>query len=78
MVPLVLQYPMNGTSSVVVSSVISLLAAQYQKECLSGFGRAEECAITVACQVQDVLLNNPDVHQVVSKWLDMEIIETLD
>ncbi|KAH0589234.1 hypothetical protein J132_03836 [Termitomyces sp. J132] len=76
--PVVLQAPTNGTSTVVVSSLIGLSATQYRKECLSGFGRAEECATTVALRIQDVLPNNPDVHPVVSKWLDMEITEALN
>ncbi|KAG6886279.1 hypothetical protein C0993_006689 [Termitomyces sp. T159_Od127] len=74
--PVVLQAPANGTSSVAVSSLIGLSVAQYRTECLSGFGRAEECAITVAHRVQDVLSKNTDVHPVVSKWLDIEILET--
>ncbi|KAG6866641.1 hypothetical protein C0991_000751 [Blastosporella zonata] len=79
--PVVLQAssPTNGASSTVsVSSLIGLSASQYRKECLSGFGRAEECAITVARRVLDVLSNNQDVHPVVSRWLDMEIVEALD
>ncbi|KAG6898131.1 hypothetical protein C0992_004847 [Termitomyces sp. T32_za158] len=74
--PVVLQAPANETGNVVVSSLIGLSVAQYRTECLSGFGRAEECAITVARRVQDVLSKNTDVHPVVSKWLDIEILET--
>lgn len=74
--PVVLQAPGHETNNVVVSSLLGLSGTQYRTECLSGFGRAEECAITVAHRVQDVLSNNADVHPVVSKWLDIEILET--
>ncbi|KAG6862342.1 hypothetical protein C0995_016040 [Termitomyces sp. Mi166 len=64
--PVVLQAHTNATSTVVVSSLIGLSEAQYRKECLSGFGRAEECAITVARRVQDVLFQNPNVYPLYS------------
>ncbi|KAG6844407.1 hypothetical protein H0H87_007062 [Tephrocybe sp. NHM501043] len=77
--PVVLQAPTNGASSTPsVGSLIGLSTGQYRKECLSGFGRAEECAITVARRVLDVLPNNSDVHPVVFRWLDMEIVEAME
>ncbi|KAG6920088.1 hypothetical protein DXG01_010156 [Tephrocybe rancida] len=76
--PVVLQAPTCGASiNTSVSSLIGLSATQYRKECLSGFGRAEECAITVARRILDVLPLNSDVHPVVSRWLDMEIVEAM-
>ncbi|KAG6823847.1 hypothetical protein H0H92_008865 [Tricholoma furcatifolium] len=73
--PVILQAPLSGTTTHSVSELINIPADQYRKECLSGFGRAEECATTVARRVLQVLPMNPDIHPVVSRWLDMEIAE---
>ncbi|RDB25384.1 hypothetical protein Hypma_008031 [Hypsizygus marmoreus] len=77
--PVLLQVPINGGStSVSVWDMIGLTEAEYRKQCLSGFGRAEECATTVALRVLEALRTNQDVHPVVSKWLVMEIVEELE
>ncbi|KAG6821044.1 hypothetical protein H0H93_007934 [Arthromyces matolae] len=76
--PVVLQAPANGSGIVSVSSLLGFGDAQYRKECMSGFGRAEQCAITVAHRVLESLRSNTDVHSVVYRWLDMEVIEALE
>ncbi|GLB37290.1 hypothetical protein LshimejAT787_0403410 [Lyophyllum shimeji] len=77
--PVVLQAPVNGVSSnISVGNMISLSETQYRKECLSGFGRAEECSTTVALRVLDALGTNNNVHPVVARWLEMEIAEALE
>lgn len=75
---LVLQAPVTPVINVSVSSLIGLPEDQYRKECLAGFGRAEECSTNVALSVLDALGGNPGVHPVVSTWLEMEIAEALD
>ncbi|KAG5646811.1 hypothetical protein DXG03_002188 [Asterophora parasitica] len=76
--PVVLQAPLNGVcGGRSVGNMIGLSEDQYRKECLSGFGRAEECSNTVALRALDALLANPDAHPVVSRWLEMEIAEAM-
>jgi len=78
-IPVFLQAPINGVlSTYFVSSIVGLSETQYRSECLSGFGRAEECSTTVASRVLVALNDNPTVHPVVSKWLEMEIIEATE
>jgi len=77
--PVVLQAPVNGASAnISVGNMIALSEDQYRKECLSGFGRAEECSTTVALRVLDALGTNHNAHPVVSRWLEMEIAEALE
>ncbi|KAF5385879.1 hypothetical protein D9615_002370 [Tricholomella constricta] len=77
--PVVLQAPLNGVyPNISVGNMIGLSEDQYRKECMSGFGRAEECSITVALRALDTLVTDPDVHPVVSRWLEMEIAEALE
>jgi hypothetical protein len=57
--------------------MLGLSEEEYRKECLFGFGRAEECATLVALRVMDVLCASPEANPIVCKWLEMEIIEAL-
>lgn len=83
-VPLLIALPVllvplhGGPSPISVGNLIGLSESEYRKECLYGFGRAEQCATTVALRVLDVLHTNPDAHPVVSRWLEMEIAEALE
>ncbi|KAF8070332.1 hypothetical protein FPV67DRAFT_1012825 [Lyophyllum atratum] len=77
--PVVLQAPVNGISAnISVGNMIGLTEDQYRRQCLSGFGRAEECSTTVALRVLDALGTNPDAHPIISRWLEMEIAEELE
>jgi hypothetical protein len=61
-----------------VPSILGLSEERYRKECLTGFGRAEECTAVVAQKVLDVLsnqsglLSDPAAEAVV-RWLKAEI-----
>jgi hypothetical protein len=65
-----------GMSS--VSAMLGIPEEEYRKGCLSGFGRAEECTVTVAQCVMDELKTNPSKNVIVIGWLDMELAETED
>ena len=65
-----------GMSS--VSAMLGIPEEEYRKGCLSGFGRAEECTVTVAQCVMDELKTNPSKNAIVIRWLDMELAETED
>jgi hypothetical protein len=78
-VPLLIALPVllqGGPHPVSVAKLIGLSETGYRQECLSGFGRAEECAITVASRVLEVLRTDA-AHPLVCKWLEMEIAEAL-
>ena len=67
-----------------VAAVLGLSEAEYRKNCLSGIGRAEECAPVIAQRIMDALqvkaeycTNNslriqtrPDI---IHEWLQLEI-----
>ena len=65
-----------GMSS--VSAMLGISEEEYRKGCLSGFGRAEECTVTVAQCVMDELKTDPSRNAIVIRWLDMELAETED
>ena len=62
-----------GTSS--VASMLGMSEDEYRKGCLSGFSRAEECAIPVAQRVMEVLRLDAPANEVVIKWLETELLE---
>jgi len=79
-VPLLIALPVllqGGPAHISVARLIGLSESEYRQECLSGFGRAEECAITVASRVLEALRTDAEAHPVVSKWLEMEIAEAI-
>lgn len=78
-IAVLLQAPVPGRSiTISVGELLGIKEAQYRNECLSGFGRAEECATTVASRVLSALRSNSDVNPVVCTWLEMEIADTLE
>ena len=60
-----------GTSS--IPAVLGIPEEEYRKGCLSGFGRAEECTVTIAQRVMDALQTNPSMNVITIRWLDMEL-----
>lgn len=83
-VPLLIALPIllhahvhGGSATTSVAEMLGLSEAEYRKECLFGFGRAEECATPVALRVMDVLCASPAANPIVCKWLEMEIVEAL-
>lgn len=64
-----------------VPSILGLPEERYRRECLTGFGRAEECTAAVGQRVLDVLSNQPGllsdaVAEAVVRWLKSEITPT--
>jgi hypothetical protein len=64
-----------------IPSLLGLAEERYRQECLTGFGRAEECTAAVGQRVLDVLSNQPGltsdpVAEAVIRWLKTEITPT--
>jgi hypothetical protein len=64
-----------------IPSILGLPEERYRQECLTGFGRAEECTAAVGQRVLDVLSNQPGltsdpVAEAVVRWLKTEITPT--
>jgi hypothetical protein len=75
--PVILQADAHGGPVLSVAHLLGLSEDEYRKECLYGFGRAEECSAPIAQQVLDVMhMNNAD--SVVSQYLELEIAEAAD
>lgn len=73
--PVILQGDAHGGPS--VAHLLGLSEDEYRKECLYGFGRAEECSTPIALQLLDVIrMNNP--NSVVSRYLELEVTEAAD
>lgn len=62
-----------GMSS--VASMLGMSEDEYRKGCLSGFSRAQECAIPVARRVIEILRLDAPANEVVIKWLEIELLE---
>lgn len=60
-----------GMSS--VSALLGIPEEEYRNNCLSGFGRAEECTVTIAQRVMDELQTHPSMNVIVIQWLGMEL-----
>ena len=63
-----------------IPSILGLPEERYRQECLTGFGRAEECTAAVGQRVLDVLSNQPGltsdpVAEAVVRWLKTEITQ---
>ncbi|RDX42055.1 hypothetical protein OH76DRAFT_1411509 [Lentinus brumalis] len=61
-----------------VPAILGYAESEYRKECLSGFGRAEECGVPVGERVLRVLRADPAVRaqagvDVVLRWLEREV-----
>jgi hypothetical protein len=64
-----------------IPSILGIPEERYRQECLTGFGRAEECTAAVGQRVLDVLSNQPGltsdpVAEAVVRWLKAEITPT--
>jgi len=72
--PIVLR-AFGGPSMPSVASMLGITEDEYRKGCLSGFSRAEECAIPVVQRVMDFIQREAPANEIVIKWLEMELIE---
>jgi len=72
--PIVL-HAFGGSSMSSVASMLGISEDEYRKGCLSGFSRAEECAIPVAQRVMEILQLDAPANEVVIKWLEIELLE---
>ena len=64
-----------------IPSILGLPEERYRRECLAGFGRAEECIAAVGQRVLDVLSGQPGllsdpVAEAVVRWLKTDITPT--
>ncbi|RXW15428.1 hypothetical protein EST38_g10436 [Candolleomyces aberdarensis] len=65
---------MYGTRDIPpVSEMSGLSEEEYRRGCLSGFGRAEECATVVGQRVLQRLNVSPEANDVVLRWLNLEL-----
>lgn len=69
--PVVLHAYGSGTSS--VSGLLGLPEAEYRASCLTGFGRADECAALVGQRVLGSLSADQEAGAIVMGWLVEEI-----
>ncbi|KAJ7287391.1 hypothetical protein C8J57DRAFT_1283782 [Mycena rebaudengoi] len=58
-----------------VAQMIGIPEDEYRKGCMSGFGRAEECAGAVGQRVLDALRNNSTSPAIICDWLEVEIAD---
>ncbi|KAJ7078869.1 hypothetical protein B0H15DRAFT_788476 [Mycena belliarum] len=58
-----------------IAQMLGLSEEEYRKGCLSGFGRAEECAGAVGQRILDVLRKGEGTPAVVCEWLEAEIAD---
>ncbi|KAJ6497849.1 hypothetical protein C8R45DRAFT_142035 [Mycena sanguinolenta] len=58
-----------------VAQMLGLAEDEYRNGCLSGFGRAEECAGAVGQRVLDVLRRDQGVPTIVREWLEGEMAD---
>lgn len=52
-----------------VSSIVNVSEDEYRKNCLSGFGRAEQCGSIIGHSVLDFLHVQGGLHSLVAQWL---------
>ncbi|KAJ7072534.1 hypothetical protein C8F01DRAFT_972313 [Mycena amicta] len=64
-----------GSKARSIADMLGLSEAEYRKGCLSGFGRADECAGAVGQRILDLMRQSGDVPAVVVEWLAAEIEE---
>ncbi|KAF7321430.1 Adaptin-N domain-containing protein [Mycena kentingensis (nom. inval.)] len=65
----------DGGKARSVADMLGLSEAEYRKGCLSGFGRADECAGAVGQRILDVMRQRGDVPAVVVEWLAAEMAD---
>lgn len=61
-----------------VATVLGLSESEYRQGCLSGIGRAEECASVIIQRVLDVMRANNDTDGVIYEWLRLETSNNAD
>lgn len=71
----VLLHAYGGSDSASVASLLGLSESEYRKGCLSGIGRAEECAPVIAHRVMHALKTHTDANEIVYRWLQLETAE---
>lgn len=71
----VLLHAYGNKSGYSVAQLLGLPEDGYRKGCLSGFGRAEECAGAVGQRVLDVLRREEGVPAIVLEWLEAEMAD---
>nr|GAT57747.1 predicted protein [Mycena chlorophos] len=62
-----------GGNALSVADMLGLAEDEYRKGCLSGFGRADECAGAVGQRILDLMRRKGDVPVVVLQWLEAEM-----
>ena len=67
-----------GPGTLSVSAMLGIPEEEYRRGCLSGFGRAEECTVTIAQGVMDILQTDSSANSIVIRWLEMVLAETED
>lgn len=68
----VLLHAYGGSHSTSVANLLGLSEDEYRNGCLSGIGRAEECASVIAHRIMDVLRMHGDINGIVYRWLQLE------
>lgn len=68
----VLLHAYGVSDSASVASLLGLSESEYRKGCLSGIGRAEECAPVIAHRVMHALRAHTDANEIVYRWLQLE------
>jgi hypothetical protein len=58
-----------------VAQMLGLSEDEYRKGCLSGFGRAEECAAAVGQRVLDIFRREGVALAIVREWLEAEMAD---
>ncbi|KAK0212385.1 hypothetical protein DFS33DRAFT_22347 [Desarmillaria ectypa] len=58
-----------------VPAMLGISDSDYRNGCLTGFGRAEECATAVGQRLLDILTPTLGPDTVLCKWLEVEIVE---
>ncbi|KAF9528534.1 hypothetical protein CPB83DRAFT_315100 [Crepidotus variabilis] len=71
----VILHAFGGPGASSVAPILGISEDEYRKGCLSGFSRAEECALAICQRALDVLQTDPFPNQAVIHWLEMELAE---
>lgn len=74
----VLLYAYGDPDSGSVAKLLGLSESEYRQGCLSGIGRAEECASVITHRVMDVLRIHGDANGIVYKWLQLETTANME
>ncbi|XP_006460929.1 hypothetical protein AGABI2DRAFT_204264 [Agaricus bisporus var. bisporus H97] len=69
-------YAYGGPNFDSVAKLLGLSESEYRQGCLSGIGRAEECASVIIHHVMDVMRAHDDANGITYKWLQLEATNT--